>query len=263
MPSEPGVHGRHMLSTVNETKLRRILERMLDESEFFGPHGIRALSRYHLDNPFVFHHSGQEYSVSYLPADSDSGMFGGNSNWRGPVWMPVNFLLYNSLLRMGAYFGDSFKVECPTGSGRLINLIDVAHELATRLIGTFERDSEGRRPVFGGSERFQNDPHWRDNILFYEYFHGDNGAGVGASHQTGWTGCIARIIQADALLTNEVLTSASSWQDLARKATKGQRVEDLEHAHGELANAYSGRLSTLAIARAPSAAAAPPWPPPD
>ena len=130
--------------------------------------------------------------MSYVPADSDSGMFGGNSNWRGPVWMPVNFLLYNSLLRMGAYYGDSFKVECPTGSGRLLNLAEVAHELATRLIGTFERNAEGLRPVFGGSDKFQNDPHWRDNILFYEYFHGDNGAGVGASHQTGWTGVIAR-----------------------------------------------------------------------
>ena len=209
MPSEPGQYGRRMISTVNEAKLRRILARMLDENEFFGPHGIRALSRYHLDQPFVFHCGGQEYRVTYVPADSDTGMFGGNSNWRGPVWMPVNFLLYNSLLRMGAYYGDSLQVECPTGSGRMMNLAQVGHELATRLIGTFERDSEGRRPVFGGTEKFQNDPLWRDNLLFYEYFHGDNGAGVGASHQTGWTGCIARIIQVDGLLANAPLTGGN------------------------------------------------------
>jgi hypothetical protein len=231
MPGEPGMHGRRMLSTVNEAKLRRILEKMLDENEFFGPHGIRALSRYHHDHPFVFHHHGQQHTVSYLPADSDSGMFGGNSNWRGPVWMPVNFLLYNSLLRLGAYYGESFKVECPTGSGRLLNLVEVAHELATRLIGTFERNSDGKRPVFGSSEKFQNDPHWRDNILFYEYFHGDNGAGVGASHQTGWTGCIARIIQADGLITEALASGERVTQEsLLRKATEGQRDETLEHA---------------------------------
>ncbi len=155
----------------------------------------------------MFHCGGQEYRVAYVPADSDSGMFGGNSNWRGPVWMPVNFLIYIALLRMGSYYGDSFKVECPTGSGQMMNLGEVAHELASRLIGTFERNSEGRRPVFGGAEKFQTDPLWRDNLLFYEYFHGDSGAGVGASHQTGWTGCIARIIQADGLFTQEVLTS--------------------------------------------------------
>jgi hypothetical protein len=205
MPGTPGMGGRHMLATVNEGKLRRILARMLDENEFFGPHGIRALSRYHLDHPFVFYLDGQEYRVSYLPADSDSGMFGGNSNWRGPVWMPVNFLLYLSLLRLSAYYGDSFKVECPTGSGKYLTLFEVAHELAERLIGSFVRDSSGRRPVYGATEKFQTDPHWRDNILFYEYFHGDNGAGIGASHQTGWTGCIARIIQANGSFTAEML----------------------------------------------------------
>jgi hypothetical protein len=205
MPATPGVAGRRMISVVNEQKLRRILARMLDENEFFGPYGIRALSRYHLEHPFVFHHSGQEFRVSYLPGDSDSGMFGGNSNWRGPVWMPVNMLLYLALLRMGAYYGDSLKVECPTGSGNQMTLLEVAQELAERLIRTFERDGGGRRPVYGGTEKFQNDPHWRDNILFYEYFHGDNGAGIGASHQTGWTGCIARIIQLHGLLTKELL----------------------------------------------------------
>jgi hypothetical protein len=144
-------------------------------------------------------------------------MFGGNSNWRGPVWMPVNMLIYISLLRMASYYGDSFKVECPTGSGRMLSLGDVAHELATRLIGTFEMNSEGRRPVFGGAEKFQKDPLWRDNILFYEYFHGDSGAGVGASHQTGWTGCIARIIQADALFTHEALTAKQSIESHVRE----------------------------------------------
>ncbi|WP_433966380.1 MGH1-like glycoside hydrolase domain-containing protein [Tunturiibacter gelidiferens] len=205
MPATPGLAGRRMLATVNEEKLRRILARMLDENEFFGPHGIRALSRCHLDHPFVFEVGGQEYRVSYLPGDSDSGMFGGNSNWRGPVWMPVNFLLYLSLLRLGAYYGDTFKVECPTGSGKLLTLFQVAHELAERLIGTFVRDESRRRPVFGGTEKFQTDPLWGDNILFYEYFHGDSGAGIGASHQTGWTGCIARIIQSNGRFTEDML----------------------------------------------------------
>ena len=210
MPAQPGEGGRRMLSVVDEAKLRRILEKMLDENEFFGPHGIRALSRYHHDHPFVLQCGGEEHRVAYVPADSDSGMFGGNSNWRGPVWMPVNFLLYHSLLRMGAYYGDSFQVECPTGSGRMMNLMEVGHELANRLIGTFELDSSGRRPVFGGTEKFQTDPLWRDNLLFYEYFHGDNGAGVGASHQTGWTGCIARIIQMDGLLANGALIAGKN-----------------------------------------------------
>jgi len=223
MPYEPGQHGRRMLSTVNESKLRRILEKMLDENEFFGPHGIRALSRYHHDHPFVFQCGGQEYRVAYVPADSDSGMFGGNSNWRGPVWMPVNFLLYNSLLRMGSYYGDSFKVECPTGSGRMMNLAQVAHELATRLIGTFERNSEGQRPVFGGAKKFQNDPLWRDNLLFYEYFHGDIGAGVGASHQTGWTGCIARIIQIDGLVGSMAVPGGNNPESILQEMFDRER----------------------------------------
>jgi hypothetical protein len=178
---------------------------MLDENEFFGPYGIRALSRYHLEHPFVFHTNGQEYRVSYVPADSDSGMFGGNSNWRGPVWMPVNYMLLMALVRLAAYYGDSFTVECPTGSGKHMTLFEVAQELSERLIRTFLQDSAGRRPVFGGTEKFQNDPHWRDNLLFFEFFHGDNGAGVGASHQTGWTGLIARIIRAKALMTKELI----------------------------------------------------------
>jgi hypothetical protein len=205
MPSTPGLAGRRLLSTVSEDKLRRILTKMLDEKEFFGPHGIRALSRYHVDHPFKFTLAGHESSVSYVPGDSDSGMFGGNSNWRGPVWMPVNFLLYVSLMRLGAYYGDTFKIECPTGSGNVMNLFEVGQMLGERLIGTFTKDSAGRRPVFGSAEKFQTDPHWRDNVLFYEYFHGDTGAGVGASHQTGWTGCIARIIQANGAYVAEDL----------------------------------------------------------
>jgi len=206
MPSTPGVAGRRMLATVNERKLRRILARMLDENEFFGPYGIRSLSKYHLDHPFVCQAGGQEYRVAYLPADSDSGMFGGNSNWRGPVWLPVNHLLLVSLLRMASYYGDSFTVECPTGSGKQMTLFEVAQELGERLIATFLRDKTGRRPVYGGSEKFQADPHWRDHILYYEFFNGDNGAGIGASHQTGWTGLIARIVQGNASHTKELIT---------------------------------------------------------
>ena len=219
MPAKPGVAGRRMVSIVNEDKLRRILARMLDENEFLGPYGIRALSRYHLEHPFVFNHGGQEYRVSYLPADSDSGMFGGNSNWRGPVWMPVNMMLYASLLRLGSYYGDSFKVECPTGSGKQMTLLEVAHELGERLIKTFLRDKDGRRPVYGGAERFQSDPYWRDHILFYEYFHGDNGAGIGASHQTGWTGAIARVIQLNGAVTKEVMAGRSVEETVMRGAS--------------------------------------------
>jgi hypothetical protein len=224
MPSEVGLAGRRMLSTVNEERLRRILSHMLDENEFFGPHGIRALSRYHHDKPFVFDMDGQEWRVGYLPGDSDSGMFGGNSNWRGPVWMPVNFLLYNSLLRLGAYYGDSFLVECPTGSGKLMNLFNVGKVLGERLISGFTKDRDGRRPVFGDSEKFQTDPLWRDNILFYEYFHGDTGAGVGASHQTGWTGCIARIIQGNGAFDEKDLNRKNIERDAVR-AMQGITLE--------------------------------------
>jgi hypothetical protein len=196
-----------MLSIVDEKKLRRILSRMLDENEFLGPHGIRALSRYHLEHPFVYTIGDREFKVAYVPGDSDTSSFGGNSNWRGPVWMPVNLMLCIALVRLGAYYGDSFKVECPTGSGRELTLVGVAQELVERLISTFERDAAGRRPVFGDSAKFQHDPHWRDLLLFYEYFNGDTGAGLGASHQTGWTGCIARMIQVDGVVTHET-TSA-------------------------------------------------------
>ncbi|MDP1667339.1 MAG: glucosidase [Methylobacter sp.] len=223
MPAQPGINGRRMISIVNEDKLRRILARMLDENEFFSPYGIRALSRYHREHPFVFRHEGQESRVDYLPGDSNSGMFGGNSNWRGPVWMPVNFLLLVSLLRLYAYYGDDFTVACPTGSGRYLTLYEVAQELMERLIRIFLKEpSTGRRPVNGVAEKFKNDPHWQDLVLFYEYFHGDNGAGIGASHQTGWTGCIARIIQMKGLLTKDMLLGIGAEQ-AAMKAATGKK----------------------------------------
>ncbi len=208
LPSQPGVSDRRMLSLFTEVKLRRVLARMLDENEFLSPYGIRSLSRYHQEHPFVFHHAGQEFRVDYLPGDSNTGMFGGNSNWRGPVWMPVNFILIRAIYQLYAYYGDEFKVECPTGSGNLMTLFEVAQELSDRLTRLFLPDENGRRPVYGGSKKFQTDPYWKDYILFYEYFHGDNGAGIGASHQTGWTGLIARAIQAMGDLTPELMMAA-------------------------------------------------------
>jgi hypothetical protein len=189
-----GYKGRKMLSILNKSKLRRVLGYMLDENEFFSPHGIRSISRVHKDHPFSFWVGHQEFRVDYLPAESNNGMFGGNSNWRGPVWMPVNILIIRALLNLYHFYGDEFMVECPTGSGHQMNLFEVAKELARRLSAIFLRNSEGKRPVYGGSAKFQQDPHWRDYILFYEYFHGDNGAGLGASHQTGWTGLTAVIL---------------------------------------------------------------------
>jgi hypothetical protein len=180
-----------------------VLAKMLDENEFLSPFGIRSLSRYHADHPYVIHAGGHEYRVSYLPAESDTGMFGGNSNWRGPIWMPVNALIVRALLQYYLYYGDEFTVECPTGSGRLMNLYQVAEEISHRLVNIFLKDKDGRRPVYGGIRKFQEDPHWRDCLLFYEYFHGDNGAGLGASHQTGWTGMIARAFHLFATTTAE------------------------------------------------------------
>jgi hypothetical protein len=199
-PGHYGVADRGILAMVKPERLRRILAKMLDENEFLGPCGIRALSKFHELNPFIFHVNGQEYKVDYLPAESNTGMFGGNSNWRGPVWFPVNALIIRALLNFYLYYGDNFKIECPTGSGKMMNLFEVAREISDRLTGIFLRDGRGRRPVYGGTEKFQTDPHWRDYILFYEYFHGDNGAGLGASHQTGWTGLVAKTIQLFGLL---------------------------------------------------------------
>jgi hypothetical protein len=202
-PEVPGHGGRHLLAILDQQKLRRVLGRMLDESEFLGPHGIRALSRFHLEHPFVLNVHGEEYRVDYQPAESNSGMFGGNSNWRGPVWMPVNVLILRALLQYYSYYGDRFRIECPTGSGREMTLYEVARHLAGRLAGVFLRDERGQRPVYGGAEKFQSDPYWRDLILFYEYFHGDNGAGIGANHQTGWTGTVAVFMQLFGHLTAE------------------------------------------------------------
>jgi mannosylglycerate hydrolase MGH1-like protein len=195
-----GVADRGILALVNPERLRRILTKMLDESEFLSPYGIRALSKFHDQHPYVFHVDGQAHIVDYLPAESNTGMFGGNSNWRGPIWIPVNVLLIRALLNFYLYYGDTFKIECPTGSGRLMNLFEVAKEISDRLTRIFLRDARGQRPVYGGTETFQSDPHWRDYVLFYEYFHGDNGAGLGASHQTGWTGVVAKLIQLFGLL---------------------------------------------------------------
>ncbi|HEX5217348.1 MAG TPA: hypothetical protein VFV98_17930 [Vicinamibacterales bacterium] len=194
-PDHLGVGGRGLMALVTPERLRRILTKMLDENEFLSPYGIRALSKFHERHPYVFHVNGQEHRVDYLPAESDNGMFGGNSNWRGPVWMPVNALIIRSLLNLYLYYGDNFRIECPTGSGKMMNLFEVSREISDRLTRIFLRDEHGRRPVFGGNQTFQNDPHWRDYPLFYEFFHADNGAGLGASHQTGWTGLVAKFIE--------------------------------------------------------------------
>lgn len=213
---QPGERNRLMLSILNEDKLRRVLSRMLDETEFLSDYGIRSLSRYHLDHPYYFYYAGQEYKVEYVPGDSTSGMFGGNSNWRGPVWMPMNLLLLRGLLQFYSYYGDSFKVEYPTGSGKYLTLYEVADCISERLLSIFRKDQSGRRPLYGGAEKFQTDPHWRDLILFYEYFNGDNGAGIGASHQTGWTGCIARVIQALGYFTPEIILDTITPGELAK-----------------------------------------------
>ena len=193
-PLKPGYRDRRLGSVLNETNLRRVLTIMLDENEFLSPFGIRALSRVHQDHPYIYQFGGQEYRVPYLPGDSNDGMFGGNSNWRGPVWMPVNMLILRALLQYYLYYGDEFTIECPTGSGKQMNLYQVAEEIGGRLSRIFLKDEQGKRPVHGASVKFQEDPYWKDYPLFYEYFHGDTGAGVGASHQTGWSGTIARIM---------------------------------------------------------------------
>ncbi len=186
---------RRFLSLVNRHRLKHVLKYMLDESEFLSPYGIRALSRYHRDHPYILAVNGNEHRVDYEPAESSTGLFGGNSNWRGPIWFPVNYLLIESLQKFHFFLGDNFRVECPTGSGNKANLWQVAGEISQRLTRIFERDENGRRPVFGGTEKFQSDVHWRDLIPFHEYFHGDDGAGIGASHQTGWTALVAKLIQ--------------------------------------------------------------------
>jgi hypothetical protein len=220
-PIKIGKNGRRLASVMNETMLRRVLTRMLDEDEFLSPYGIRSLSRHHKDHPFVFTVRGQEYRVSYLPAESDNGMFGGNSNWRGPIWMPVNTLILRALLQYYMYFGDDFTIECPTGSGKQMTLYQVANEINRRLVSIFVPDEHGRRPAFGGTRLFQEDPYWRDCLLFHEYFHGDNGAGIGANHQTGWTGLIARGIHLFSTTTAEQMLTLGKAAAVIEVETSG------------------------------------------
>src|SRR3954454_12412991 len=190
----PGAHNTLILGLVRTEQLRRMLAYMLDEDEFLSPYGVRAVSKYHQDHPLVLKLDGQEYRLDYEPGESTTALFGGNSNWRGPIWFPVNFLIIQALREYHRYYGNSFQVECPTGSGQMKTLEQVAGELSRRLARIFLRDQSGNRPVFGDSQMFNNDPNWKDMIPFYEYFHGDTGRGCGASHQTGWTGLIAQIL---------------------------------------------------------------------
>ena len=224
LPTKRGINGRALLAVLNEDRLRRVLHRMLDEEEFFSPFGIRSLSRFHRERPFHFQVSERVYSVEYNPAESESGSFGGNSNWRGPIWMPVNLLIIRALINLYRYYGNNFKIECPTRSGRQFTLLEIGQEIARRNLAIFRREKDGRRPIYGGTEKFQHDPHWRDQILFYEYFHGDNGAGIGASHQTGWSGVVSLLL----LLTSPA--GDSTWildadQDHFFAALTGVRLQ--------------------------------------
>jgi hypothetical protein len=216
-----GIADRGIIALVNPDRLRRILSRMLDENEFLSPYGLRALSRHHAEHPYVSNLQGQDYGVNYVPAESDSGVFGGNSNWRGPIWMLVNVLLIRALLSFYLYYGDNFKVECPTGSGKQMNLFEVARELAQRLTRIFLQDEAGRRPVFGGTEKLQTDPQWKDYLMFYEYFHGDNGAGIGANHQTGWTGTVATLIAIFGRISAEQFLAAGKKNAFAMTYASG------------------------------------------
>jgi len=227
-----GFGGRRMVALCNKEKLLSILSYMLDENEFFSSYGIRSLSKYHLDHPFILYIGDQENRVQYLPAESNTAMFGGNSNWRGPIWMPVNMLIIRALLIMHSFYGEDFKVECPTGSGNMMNLFEVAHEIGRRLSSIFLRDADGNRPVYGGTKKFQEDPHWRDYILFYEYFHGDNGAGLGASHQTGWTGLIARSMDVFGRVTNKSVLRplGETIGEMIREQVGGEDVKTAETA---------------------------------
>ncbi len=223
-----GYKGRRLLSILNKSKLQRVLGYLLDENEFLSPYGIRSISRFHRDHPFSFWVGHEEFKVEYLPAESNNGMFGGNSNWRGPVWMPINVLIIRALLNQYHFFGDDFKVECPTGSGCYMTLFEVARELSRRLAAIFLRDARGRRPVYGGTKTFQEDPHWCDYLLFYEYFHGDNGAGLGASHQTGWSGLVAPLLDLFGRLDGRTLLEtekATTHERLVIEQVAGVRTE--------------------------------------
>ena len=208
-----GMHDRRLLAIVSPERLRAILRRVFDENEFLAPHGVRMLSRAHLDDPYVLHINGAEFRCDYEPAESTSGLFGGNSNWRGPVWMPLNFLLIEALQRFHFYLGDDYRIEFPTGSGRMLTLWEISLELQRRLVGLFRRDAAGRRPFNGENALFQNDPHWRDQILFHEYFQGDTGEGLGASHQTGWTALVAKMIQQVGEYGADLKATEAVWRD--------------------------------------------------
>jgi hypothetical protein len=240
VPLQVGAGGSRILALVNPGKLQRMLGYMLNENEFLSPYGIRSLSRCHAERPYVFDVGGQQYQVGYVPGDSDSGMFGGNSNWRGPIWMPMQLMLIRGLVNQFAHLGKDFKVECPVGSGRQLNLLEVSQEIARRLSRLFTRNKEGRRPAQGSHSRW-NDKHWRDHILFYEYFHGDTGVGIGASHQTGWTGVIAFLIhgftavEAEEVLEKgmEAVTEVSA--EVAKEAAQPEAVQVAEEVHEQLA----------------------------
>ena len=232
-PGHFGVAERGIMALLTPERLRRILTKMLDENEFLSPYGIRSLSKFHQQHPFVLNVGGQEYRVDYLPAESNTGMFGGNSNWRGPVWMPVNVLIIRALMNFYLYYGDNFKIECPTGSGKMMNLFEVSRDISNRLTRIFTRDEHGRRPVYGGTEKFQSDPFWRDNIYFFEYFHGDNGAGLGASHQTGWTGLVAQLIQLYGFLDAKRILEVGKQAAFTELAEKGRTAEAKAMAGGK------------------------------
>ncbi|MBE2212447.1 MAG: glucosidase [Opitutaceae bacterium] len=220
-PERPSASGLHLLCLLDEAKLRRVLARVLDETEFLSSFGVRSLSRYHADHPYVFHLGRDVFRVDYLPGESDTGMFGGNSNWRGPIWMPVNALIVRALIKLYQYYGDGFTVECPTGSGRQMHLGQVAAEISRRLAALFLRGADGRRPALGAAEVFQKDPHWRDHVLFYEYFHAETGAGIGASHQTGWTSVIAKLLE---LLAQPATVSGPAPETRARSPRKSKEA---------------------------------------
>jgi hypothetical protein len=240
VPLEVGAGGSRILSLVNPDKLRRMLGYMLNENEFLSPYGIRSLSRYHDEHPYVFNAGGQEYRVGYVPGDSDSGMFGGNSDWRGPIWMPMQLMRIRALVNQYAHLGNHFTVECPVGSGRQLNLLEVGQEIARRLSRLFIRDKEGRRPTHGDHDRW-NDEHWRDHVLFYEYFHGDNGTGIGASHQTGWTGVIAFLIQgftaveAEKVLEKGMGAVTEVSAEVAKETDQPEAVQVAEEVHEQVA----------------------------
>jgi hypothetical protein len=238
------VKDRRLLSVLSEEKLRRVLARLLDEAEFFSPHGTRSISRIHAEQPYVLHADGREFRVDYQPAESESEMFGGNSNWRGPVWFPINALLVRALLHLYAYYGDAFTVECPTGSGRQLTLYEVSRELAARLTGIFLRGADGRRPVFGEAETLQRDPHWRDLLLFYEYFHGDTGAGIGASHQTGWTGLVGTLLHLFGTVSPAAILEEGWRAASGRPPASGEPAEAASGGPASVSSAEPAERST-------------------